>query len=192
MADSGRIRRFVISGALTFCLAGVLSGAIWATSTFPFAVGLEWAIGMGVLAWMARGAGVGARAALVGALAYTVAFGAFSFFAITNGSALPVRFLLAIGVSAGLAGALVGSVVGRMRGAVIVGVAAAVGYIVGSELLVLLQYVTPEAALEPGGMQIVFFSAGIGLRALVAGGFIGAAFAGMAPHAEPAAGYAIR
>jgi len=174
--------RNVIVGALAFGLTGALSGYVWTSFEFPFAILLVAAVGWYVVVRPVYGPSAAWRAALVGGVTFTAAFLGAVFLALTDGSPVALSAWLAAALAAGVAGALTGLVLEKVRGALVVGVFSAGGMLVGTALAGALRAVAPASIDVAGPAQAAYFAAVIGAVAAITGAAIGAGVSWLRSH----------
>lgn len=166
--------RTALIGAGVFGVSAALAGYLWTAFEFPFVIVVPAALGWYAVVRFGFDRARAPMAALVGGVTFTAALLVAMFFALTDGSPLPLGPAASAIMAAAVAGALSGWVLARTRGALTMAGVSMLGMGVATLVTGALRAATPAAAQVEGPAQAAYFALAIGLVGLIVGAAVGA------------------
>lgn len=180
--------RTTFIGAAVFGASAAVAGYLWTAFEFPFVIVVPAALGWYAVVRYGFSASRAPMAALTGGVTFTVALLVAMFFALTDGSPLPLGPAAAAILAAAFAGVISGWVLDGRRGSLVMAAASALGMAAASALLGAVRALTPAVAQSPGPAQYGYAAVAMGLVGLVVGAAIGAGVHRLAVTAQRTGG----
>jgi hypothetical protein len=174
--------RNALIGTAAFGVTEAVAGYLWTVFEFPFAIVLPGIVGWYAVTRPDFGNRKALWAGMVGGLTFTALMIAAFFFAITDGSPVPLPASVGALIAAAGAGALAGWLLERGHGALAMAGFSAAGMLAAMVLMTLMQLVAPASIDVEGPSQYAYFALNNGLAGAAIGAVLGAGTAWLSTH----------